>query len=73
MKKSQRIGKSFVHTSRNLKNYTKTTDPIDLQNWNTVNLEYTHTQVETTELHYFKNYLAWYNNDTTLNPEGINP
>jgi len=58
MKKSQRIGKSFVHSSRNLTNYRKlTTEAIFIPQWNTINQEYTETQVETTTFKYYKNYL----------------
>lgn len=60
MKKSQRIGKSFVHSSRNLSNYTLLEDAsIDLLYWRTLTQEYTHTTVETTNFHYFKNYLQF--------------
>lgn len=60
MKKAQRIGKSFLHSSRNLNNYTKLDGGhINLLQWRTVNMEYTHTQVETTNFHYFKNYLQF--------------
>lgn len=66
MKKSQRIGKSFVHSSRNLTNYHEVGDAsIDLNQWDTKNQEYTHTTVETTNFHYFKTYMQ----RATINPQ----
>jgi len=60
MKKTQRIGKSFVHSSRNLTNYTELTDSqLNLIQWRTINMEYTETTIETTNFHYFKNYLQY--------------
>jgi len=60
MKKSQRIGKSFIHSSRNLTNYTELTDSqLNLIQWRTINMEYTQATIETTEFHYFKNYLQF--------------
>lgn len=58
MKKSQRIGKSFVHSSRNLSNYktVKDTD-LNLFHWNTKTMEYTSATVQNTNFHYFTNYL----------------
>lgn len=70
MKKAQRIGKSFVHTSRNINNYLKLTDSsINLEHWRTINMEYTYAKIETTNFHYFKNYLQF---DDTINPVNIN-
>ena len=58
MKKSQRIGKSFVHSSRNLTNYNTLTDEqIDLLDWDTSNMEYTSATIETTTFQFYKNYL----------------
>lgn len=66
MKKAQRIGKSFVHSSRNLNNFIKLEDSsINLEHWRTINMEYTHSTVQTTNFHYFKNYLQF---DDTINP-----
>lgn len=65
MKKSQRIGKSFVHTSRNLNNYTETHDTtINLDHWRTLNMERTETTVGTTKFVFYKNYLKF---DDTIN------
>jgi len=71
MKKSQRIGKSFVHSSRNLTNYTQLeTGSIDLQHWDTKNMELTTATVETTKFTYYKNYLQFNGTieTTTTNP-----
>ena len=57
MKKAQRIGKSFIHSSRNLNNYTTEPGSINLLEWRTVNMEYTETTIETTNFRYYKNYL----------------
>lgn len=60
MRKAQRIGRSFLHSSRNLTNYTTLDDAsIDLQYWRTITQEYTHTTVETTNFHFYKNYLQY--------------
>lgn len=58
MRKAQRIGKSFVHSSRNLKNHTQLTDTVlNLSEWRTTTQELTTTTVNTTKLTYYKNYL----------------
>lgn len=59
MKKAQRIGKSFLHSSRNLNNYKdiSSTNTLDLSKFNTVNMEYTATQIDNTTFEYYKNYL----------------
>jgi len=71
MKKSQRIGKSFVHSSRNLTNYTVLeTSEINLIQWRTVNMEFTETLVETTTFQYSKNYLQYDDTIDLLTNEG---
>ena len=57
MTKTQRIGATFIHTSKNLKSYQETLDLLDLEQWNTKNMEYSNTTIETTTFHYFRNYL----------------
>jgi len=65
MKKSQRIGKSFVHTSRNLNAYTDVHDAtINLEHWRTLTMERTQAQIENTNFVYYKNYLEF---DDTIN------
>lgn len=60
MKKAQRIGKSFLHSSRNLKNYTTLDDAeINLLQWRTITMEHTETTVNTTHFAYYKNYLQF--------------
>jgi len=60
MKKSQRIGSSFVHSSRNLNNFTTLEEgSIDLQSWNTLNMEFTETTIENTKFSYYKNYMQY--------------
>lgn len=45
MKKAQRIGQSFLHSSRNLgHSYDLTPHQIDIMNWRTINMEYTHAK-----------------------------
>jgi len=64
MKKSQRIGKSFVHSSRNLTNYTKLKDStINLQQWRTVAQELTQAHIRDNHFYFYKNYLQF---DDTL-------
>jgi len=71
MKKAQRIGASFVHTSRNLTNYSTLEEgAINLQYWNTVNMEHTETTIETTNFQYYKNYLQY---DATIALQQLNP
>lgn len=64
MRKAQRIGKTFVHSSRNLNNYDKVDCHIDPSQWNTINMEYNNAVVESTHFVYFKNYLCY---DGTIN------
>lgn len=60
MKKAQRIGKSFIHTSRNLNNYTTLKEStIDIAHWRTVQMEHTKTVIHNTEFKYYRNYLAF--------------
>lgn len=60
MKKAQRIGKSFLHSSRNLTNYTTLTDSeINLLQWRTITQERTETTINTTHFTYYKNYLQF--------------
>lgn len=67
MKKAQRIGKSFIHSSRNLNNFTEIQDAtIDIQNWDTINMEYTQTTIETTNFNYYRNYLQF---NGTIQPQ----
>jgi len=69
MKKAQRIGKSFVHTSRNLNNYTKLQDAeINLLQWRTVTQELTETRIMNTNFTFYKNYLEF---DDTMTSESI--
>lgn len=70
MRKSQRIGKSFVHSSKNLGNYTQLSDEeFNLLDYNTVNMEYTETEVGTQTLKYYRNYLQI---DDTIAPQPFN-
>lgn len=58
MKKSQRIGKSFVHTSRNLNNYIDITHMSpNLLDWDTINMEYTSTTLGNKKISYYRNFL----------------
>ncbi|AXH78848.1 MAG: RNA replicase [Circular genetic element sp.] len=41
MRKAQRIGKSFLHTSRNINNFEKTDTPLKIENYSVVNQERT--------------------------------
>lgn len=67
MKKAQRIGHSFVHSSRNLTNYYEVENAtIDLENWDTINMEHSQTTIETTNFQYYKNYLKFRD---TINPQ----
>ena len=60
MKKSQRIGKSFVHSSKNLNNFTKLTDSeINLLQWRTITQERTETTIQNTHFTFYKNYLQF--------------
>jgi len=60
MKKSQRIGKSFVHTSRNLNNYTTLTDSyLDLSHWKTLVTEKTTAEINNMRFTYFRDYLQF--------------
>jgi len=60
MKKSQRIGKSFVHSSKNLNNYTKLeTSEINLLQWRTIAQERTEATIQNTNFVYYKNYLQF--------------
>lgn len=61
MRKGVRIGKSFVHTSRNLnKAYRQIDNPdIDLMQWRTVTQERTEAVIHTTSFVYYKNYLCY--------------
>lgn len=70
MRKAQRIGKSFVHSSKNLSNYTQLTEEeFDFISYNTVNMEYTQTEVEKTTFKYYRNYLQL---DDTIAPQQSN-
>lgn len=58
MRKAQRIGKSFVHSSRNLNNYKQLTDEeFNFRQYNTINMEYTSTEVNSTFFQFYRNYL----------------
>lgn len=58
MRKAQRIGKSFLHASRNLRNYTESTlTPHELAQWNTLSQEHTYTSLNGKNLHFYRNYL----------------
>jgi len=60
MRKAQRIGKTFVHSSKNLDNYTLMDDEIlHIPDWDTKNQEYTTATIETTNFTYLKNYLLY--------------
>jgi len=60
MKKSQRIGKSFVHTSRNLNNYTTLTDSsLVLTDWKIITTEVTKTDIQNMKFTYFRDYLQF--------------
>lgn len=70
MKKAQRIGKSFLHSSKNLNNYTTLKDAeIQLLHWRTINMEYTETTIETTNFSFYRNYLEF---DDTIAPQLYN-
>lgn len=61
MRKSQRIGKSFVHSSRNLNNYKNSKDinKIQLAMWKTIQMEYKECLINrTTKIKYYTNYLT---------------
>lgn len=64
MRKAQRIGKSFVHTSRNLGNYFQAEEHhLNLLQWNTINQEYTSTYINNTQkLVYIRNFLCYDDN-----------
>lgn len=68
MRKSQRIGKSFVHASRNLKNYETTDEHLELSDWNTSTMEYTTAEIQNTNFQFYKNYLK-YNPHATLDSQ----
>ncbi|AXH78975.1 MAG: Rep protein [Circular genetic element sp.] len=71
MRKAQRIGRSFLHSSRNLGTYDTLHDAsIDLLYWRTITQEYTHTTVETTNFHFYKNYLE-YDDTMTSQPSNL--
>jgi len=58
MRKAQRIGKSFVHTSRNLNNFYEITGKdLDLNEWDTKNQERTETHISNLHLYFYKYYL----------------
>lgn len=57
MRKSQRIGKSFVHSSRNLNNFHEEDSKLSPQQWDTINQEYTFTKKHNTTFKYYKTYL----------------
>lgn len=58
MRKAQRIGQSFLHTSRNLATQT-TLEPIQVfkQSYDTIHTEYTTTTVDNRTLHFYRRYL----------------
>lgn len=58
MRKSQRIGKSFVHSSRNLNNFDSTTASIDYSKWSELIRERTCTVVNGRNLTFYRHYLA---------------
>jgi len=58
MRKAQRIGKSFVHSSRNLNNFFEITDEkLDINFWDTKNQERTETHINDLHLYFYKYYL----------------
>lgn len=58
MRKSQRIGKSFVHSSRNLNNFTtvKQVD-VDMKDWDIVTSELTSVKFDNREFPFYRYYL----------------
>lgn len=64
MRKAERIGRSFVHASRNLDNYSSTSASLYLLEWRILNQETTHTNVNGTDFYFFRNYLCY---DETIN------
>jgi len=58
MRKSQRIGKSFVHTSRNLKNFHEIkTENLNIEEWDTKNQERTQHHINDLHFYFYKYYL----------------
>lgn len=58
MKKAQRIGKSFVHSSKNLKNYYEIVDQhLNIEDWDTKNQERTETHINDLHFYFYKYYL----------------
>lgn len=63
MRKAERIGRSFIHSSRNLNNHSSFTGTLDLMQWRTVTQETAHTNVNGTNFFFYRNYLC-YDEDT---------
>lgn len=58
MRKSQRIGKTFVHASRNLKNYAEIdANFIGMSDWVHEHMEVTETQLDKTKLTFYRYYM----------------
>jgi len=58
MRKAQRIGKSFVHCSRNLNNFYEIKDEkLEIEQWDTKNQERTETHIHDLHLYFYKYYL----------------
>lgn len=69
MRKSQRIGKSFVHSSRNLNNFHEVKDEnLDLEEWDTKNQERSEAHILDIHLYFYKYYLK----RVTIPPQLIN-
>lgn len=64
MRKAQRIGKTFIHTSRNLNNFKTENRKLNLLDWTTITQEYTQTQIvnkngQIKTLKFYRNYLKY--------------
>jgi len=58
MRKSQRIGKSFIHTSKNLRNYeTLTSEHIPFDTYTAIHQEQTETVLNGRKLKFYRDYM----------------